>query len=335
MREVHERILGASSARSRHIEVRTGRRVHLIEAGEGPPVLFLHGSSTSSLSHLPLLERVEGLRAIAVDRPGLGLSEPVHVPRERFRDAAIEFVDEVLDELKLETCALAGSSMGGTWALWYALARPERVRRLALLTAVPLLPGTRLPAPVRVMAAPVVGDLLARVVKPNAKMVVRFMSLMGEKDTIVRYPDLIESLVAAGGDPIAAAANLAELRAIISPFGFRRSVRVHPDDLGRLTVPTLLIWGDHDPVGAVKVAQATARLIPKAQLEVLPAGHVTWLGYPDRVSELLSGVRPLRKRWMSFASRRTCSTNSRMAKSAELGKEPRDRKARLIRARGQ
>jgi len=296
---IHDRIVGASSARSRHIEVRSGRRVHVIEAGEGPPVLFLNGTGEPSLSLLtqdaggadrgpPLLERLEGVRAIAVDRPGFGLSEPVRVPRERFRDAAIEFVDEVLDELKLETCSLVGSSMGGTCALWYALARPERVRRLALLGSGPLLPNTRVPAPVRVMVAPMVGNLLARVVKPNAKMVVRMMSSMGEKDTIVRYPDLIEALVALGSDPIASAANLAEFRAISTPFGFRRALRMHPDELRRLTVPTLLVWGDRDPVGDVKVAQATARLIPKAQLEVLRAGHVPWFGNPDRVSELLS-----------------------------------------------
>lgn len=286
---VHERILGASSVRSRNLEVRSGRRVHVIEAGEGPPLLLLHGSSTSSLSLLPLLERLDGVRAIAVDRPGFGLSDAVHVPPERFREAAIEFVDEVLDELMLESSALAGGSMGATWALWYALARSGRVDRLALLTSAPLLPGTRIPAPVRVMAVPVLGHLLARVVKPSPKMVVRLMSSVGEKDTIGRHPDLIESMVAAGNDPIASAADLAEFRAIISPLGFRRSLRVQPDELRRLTMPTLLIWGDHDPVGPVKVAQATARLISSAQLEVLPAGHVPWLGNPERVSELLSG----------------------------------------------
>jgi pimeloyl-ACP methyl ester carboxylesterase len=285
--EIHERMLAASPAHSRHIQVRSDRRVHLIEAGQGPPVLVLHGGGTSSLSLLPLLERLEGVRAIAVDRPGFGLSDPVHVPRKRYRDAAIEFLDEVLDELELETAALAGSSGGGTWALWYARVRPQRVRRLVLLGAAPLLPGTRLTAPLRVMAAPVVGDLLARV-KPSPRMVVRFMSSVGEKDTIVRYPELIEALVAGGNDPIASAVSRAEYRALISPFGYRRSVRVHPDELRRLTVPTLLLWGDHDPFGAVEVAQAMARLIPTAQLEVLPAGHAPWLGHPNRASELVS-----------------------------------------------
>jgi pimeloyl-ACP methyl ester carboxylesterase len=287
--EVHERILRGSPARSRHIEVRSGRRVHVIEAGEGPPVLFLHASTTSSLSLLPLFEHLEGVRAIAADRPGFGLSEPVHVPRKRFRGAAVEFIDEVVDELGLEKPTLAGQSMGGTWALWYALARPQRVGRLVLVGSAPLLPGTRVPVPLRVTAAPVVGDLLTRLVKPNPKRLVQLMSSVGEKDTIVRYPQLIESLVAAGDDPVATAANLAELRAAISSLGFRPSMRLHREELRRLTVPTLVIWGDHDPVGAVEVGQAAAKVMPDARLKVLPAGHVPYLGNPDRVSELLSG----------------------------------------------
>jgi pimeloyl-ACP methyl ester carboxylesterase len=276
------------SGRGRHIQVRSGRRIHVIEAGEGPPVVLLHGSSTSSLSLLPVLERLDGVRAIAVDRPGFGESEPAHVPRERFRDAAVQFVDEILDALELKKSALAGDSMGGTWGLWYALARPTRVQRLVLLGSAPLLPGTRPPVTLRVTAAPLVGDVLPRVVKPNRKLLVRFMASMGEEDTIIRYPELIESLLAAARDPIASAANLAELRAVISPFGFRPSARLGPDALRRLDVPTLLIWGDHDPVGTVEVARAIARLVPQAQLETLPAGHVPYLAHPERVSELLS-----------------------------------------------
>jgi pimeloyl-ACP methyl ester carboxylesterase len=274
--------------RSRHIQLRSGRRIHVIEAGEGPPVVLLHGSNTSSLSLLPVLERLDGVRAIAVDRPGFGQSEPVAVPRERFQDAAVQFIDEILDALALKTCALAGNSMGGTWGLWYALARPARVQRLVLLGSAPLLPGTRPPLPLRVTVAPLVGDLIPRVVKPNRKLLVRLLASMGEEDTIIRYPELIESLVAAARDPIASATNLAELRAVISPFGFRRSLRIDPDALRQLSVPTLLIWGDHDPVGTVEAAHAIAQMMPRAQLETLPAGHVPYLGHPERASELLA-----------------------------------------------
>jgi len=50
----------------------------------------------------------------------------------------------------------------------------------------------------------------------------------------------------------------------------------------------LLIWGDCDPTGTVEVAQHITRLIPNARLELLPAGHVPWLGHPERVGKLLS-----------------------------------------------
>ncbi|MGH2782679.1 MAG: alpha/beta fold hydrolase [Thermoleophilaceae bacterium] len=107
------------------------------------------------------------------------------------------------------------------------------------------------------------------------------------REAAARHPDLIDAIVAAGHDPIASATDRAELRAILTPFGFRRSFRVQPGELQQLTVPTLLIWGDNDPVGTVDVGQAVASLIPHAQLQVVPAGHAVWLGDPKRISELL------------------------------------------------
>ena len=273
---------------TRDIQLRSGRRVHLVEAGAGAPVLFLHGSNTSSRSLFPLLEHLRDVHAIAVDRPGFGLSDAAPVPRERFRAAAVEFVDEIAGALELDRPTLAGNSMGGTWALWYALAHPERVGRLVLLGSAPLLPATRAPAPLRVLSAPIVGALLARVMKPDARMVVRLMGSMGEADTIVRYPDLIEALVAAGRDPVATAVNRAEIRAVLTPFGFRRSMLLSPDELRQVLVPTLLIWGDADPVGDVAAARTAAALIPDARLELLPAGHVPYLGHPERAGELVT-----------------------------------------------
>ena len=181
---------------------------------------------------------------------------------------------------------LVGASGGGSWAIWCALDRPERVRGLVMLGSVPLLPGARIPIGIRLMATPVLGDVLSRSVRPGRRMLLRLMSSMGEGDTILRHPDLLDSLIDAARDPVATAANVAEFQALLSPFGTRSATRIGPDDLRRMAVPTLMIWGDQDPVVSAEDAHAAAELIPDARLEVLPAGHVPQLGSPDRVAEL-------------------------------------------------
>lgn len=287
LRERYDRMVSTAGARGRFIRRTHGGAVHVIEAGEGPPVVHLHGNNTSSLSHLMLLGHFTGVRSLLVDRPGFGLSDAGLFPRRTFRDCSVRFVTEVLDALGLESAVLAGASGGGTWATWCALDRPERVRGLVMLGSVPLLPGARIPAGLRLMATPVLGDLLSRTVRPGRRMLLRLLSSLGEGDTVLRHPDLFDSLLDAARDPVATAANVAEFKALLSPLGARSATRIRPDDLRRLTVPTLMIWGDHDPVVPVVDAQTAAELIPDASLEVLPAGHVPQLGNPDRVAHLI------------------------------------------------
>jgi pimeloyl-ACP methyl ester carboxylesterase len=59
---------------------------------------------------------------------------------------------------------------------------------------------------------------------------------------------------------------------------------VRPDELRQLHVPTLVIWGERDPVGSIPVARAVTELIPRARLAVLPTGHGPWLGQPTRTA---------------------------------------------------
>jgi len=285
--EWHDRMIGAGMTR-RRFSLPSGTWVHLVEAGAGPPVLHLHGSTTCCLSHVPLLERLDRVRSVVPDRPGLGLTDPVPVARTEFRAAAVRFVDEVLDALDLASAALVGSSMGGTWATWYALTRPDRVDRLVLLGAAPGLPGTRPPWLLRAMTTPVVGDLLSRHVPPRRQDVLRLMTVMGEGATIGRYPDLLDSLVSAGRDRAVSTANLAELRAVLGWGGFRRRASISATELRGLGIPTLAVWGDRAPVGSPSGARPVAEQVPDARLELLPAGHVPWLGHPDRVAGLVS-----------------------------------------------
>jgi len=285
----HANVLAGSPARSRYAEVASGQRLHLIEVGEGEPLVLIHGSGPSALLFLPLMERLVGVRAIAVDRPGFGLSDPdpgssQHVS---FRDAAVRTVDTILDTLGLDATSLLGNSMGGTWAVWYALAHRDRVRKLVLLGTPPLLPGTRVPPPMLAVAGPPSSEP-PQMPLPSAETVVQSLAIFGEADTIVRYPDQIEARVAAGYDQLAANASFSELRATIAPTGWQPTLEMAEEELRELAVPTLLIWGDHDPVGGADVAQLTADTIPAARLEMLAAGHAPWLGHPARTASLVS-----------------------------------------------
>jgi pimeloyl-ACP methyl ester carboxylesterase len=196
--EVYRRMLRAAGAHGRFVPRPSGRLVHVVAAGDGPPVVH-HGTNTSSLSHLMLQGRTPGIRSYLVDRPGCGLSDSDSFRPGQFREYAVGFVGDVLDALGLDATLLVGASGGGIWATWYALAHPERVRGLVMLGSVPSLPGGRVPLPLRVAATPGVGDLMVRAVKPGRRMLLKMMASVGEAETIVRHPDLLDSLVAGGG----------------------------------------------------------------------------------------------------------------------------------------
>jgi 2-hydroxy-6-oxonona-2,4-dienedioate hydrolase len=289
VRQVYERLLAGSSVRGRPIEVGAGGRAHLLEKGDGPPVVLLHGTGNSAGFLLPLLHELHGVRAIAPDLPGVGLSDPIDLPQDRYRETAVAWLDRLLDSVELDATTLVGHSGGGVWALWYALAHPDRVRRLVLIGP-PALPRTSCPLPMRLVATPGVGALLPRLDPPTPKSVLRLARVMGEQATLARRPDLIDLLVALGRDPVTDRAARAEIRLLVSPFallsrsGFRGRSRVRPDELRQVAVPTLIVWGERDPLGGVPVAQAITDLIPHARLEVLPTGHGPWLGEPARTA---------------------------------------------------
>ena len=292
--QVYERLLAGASVRGRQVEVGAGR-VHLLEKDAGPPVVLLHGTGNSAGFLLPLLDQLHGVRVVAPDLPGVGLSDPVDLPGDRYREAAVAWLDRLLDTLELDTTTLVGHSGGGLWALWYALAHPERVERLVLI-GVPALPGTRCPLPMRLVATPGLGALLSRLAPPSPRSVLRLARAVGEQATLPRHPDLVDLLVALGRDPVTDRAAKAEFRvlvsplALLSPSGFRRRARIRPAELRRLAVPTLVIWGEHDPVGSIRVAQAVTDLIPQARLEPLPTGHGPWLGQPTRTAAAVAEV---------------------------------------------
>jgi pimeloyl-ACP methyl ester carboxylesterase len=288
----HASVLVGSGVTSRYVEALPGELVHVLEHGQGEPALMLHGSGPTALQFLPLITEIRDSRVIAVDRPGFGLSDPHDWPEDR-RQAAVEWIDQLLDALNLDTIDLLGSSAGGTWAIWYAFAHPGRVTNLVLLGAPPTLTVNTPPAPLR-MVASIDPANPPPMPPPSPYTVIQSMAGMGEGDTITKYPAQIEAMVAAAKDPITGRASLDELKVLISADGWQPGVETPIEELGKLKAPTLLIWGDKDPLGDTQAAQQTADAIPQSQLVIVRAGHGPWLGQPKEVAKRITQfIRPL------------------------------------------
>lgn len=289
---VQERMLAAAgrAVRARRISLADGPDLQVLEAGEGAPVILLHGSAGCGLVWLPLIEQMGDHRLVAVDRPGYGLSDPVDYRGGDPRRIAVEVLTGLLDRLGLDQVDVVGNSAGGLWALWLAQDRPERVRRLVLAGAAPMLPGTHAPLMLRLLATPVLGAILSRhVFDASPASVRKTMQRMGEGDTVSRHPGMLEVYVAQGRDPITIRAVRGELRSLAGGLkGPAPELRVTDQDLRRLAHPVLLVWGRRDPIGEVKVAERAARLLPDARLELVDGGHLPWWGEPAYTAQLLT-----------------------------------------------
>ena len=99
--------------------------VRVLEAGEGEPLVLIHGSAMSAPTWAPLIARLEGRRVIAVDLPGFGLSDAFDYRGRTLREHAVAQLSSLLDALELEEAELAGNSLGAMWAL-SASRRPRR-----------------------------------------------------------------------------------------------------------------------------------------------------------------------------------------------------------------
>lgn len=111
-------------------------KLHFHEAGEGHPLVLLHGSGpgvsgwSNFSKNLPVFAR--NFRTIVVDMPGFGASPDIEYDRP-YPELAAESMVTLLDDLGIEKAHVLGNSMGGWVALETAAIAPERVERLVLM----------------------------------------------------------------------------------------------------------------------------------------------------------------------------------------------------------
>jgi 4,5:9,10-diseco-3-hydroxy-5,9,17-trioxoandrosta-1(10),2-diene-4-oate hydrolase len=120
----------------RFVTLPDGLRLHYLEAGEGEPVVFIHGSGPGASGHSNFKENYPvfakfGYRAIVPDLPGYGRSDK---PDTQYTlDFFVNALTGLLDALDIQSCVLVGNSLGGAIAIKMALDLPKRVSRLVLM----------------------------------------------------------------------------------------------------------------------------------------------------------------------------------------------------------
>ncbi len=267
-----------------------GVTTQVLAAGAGPPVVLLHGDGDNPSVWqwvIPTLARDH--RVFALSLPGHADSDKPRIDytREYMRD----FVRETLNALGLEHPVLFGNSIGGQTCLWLALAEPERFPAVILLDSSGL--GWEVNPILALESLPFAGEFAIAAARSPFGGAMRAASRVTQ---LFWRPDRAAATWLAEAArqaqvPAFLEASIAAKRAVISAWGQRQ---VLLDQLHRLTMPVLVVWGANDRVLPVTQAQAAVRRLAHGQLVVIPdCGHV---GHVERPEEVLEVVLPFLSR---------------------------------------
>ncbi|MEO6952269.1 MAG: alpha/beta hydrolase [Polyangia bacterium] len=271
-----DKMIGLYEVRARHALRRAGfsersipTRIGALTALDGhgggkTPLMLVHGFSAEAVHYAKLIEllRPHVGRIIVPELPAHGTSAapPVGTTGAELRAGIIEFFDRLVDE----PTVIFGNSMGGLAAIYYALARPEKVKGLML--ASPAGAG---------MTEPELAQLLKQFqLKSYADALAFVDRLLVDKSRLRR-------LLAWG---VSRKFAIPELQALLMTIGPQDLLK--PSELEHLTVPTLLWWGKDDRILPRESFDFFAKHLPDTAIIEEPPrmSHSPYLEDPDGVA---------------------------------------------------
>jgi pimeloyl-ACP methyl ester carboxylesterase len=226
--------------------------VRVLDAGDGPPLVLVHGSGMSASTWAPLMPYLGAYRLIAFDLPGFGLSDTFDYGTRPLRANAVAQLSSLLDALGLERAPIVGTSLGGMGAFCLARDAPHRVIALASL-GVPAvaLAGMHGDPFFTALSTPGLGQLVARIRSPNVATTRRSLSrgVIGPR-AAERAPDGFFEVVHKGMRRVGfRTAMLSHMRLAMRLGRPRPENFLSEAELRQIAVPVLMIWGDEDPYG--------------------------------------------------------------------------------------
>ncbi len=269
-------------------------KISTLSAGEGAPVICLHGLGATKASFLPTVAALaDRHRVIAMDLPGFGDSDK---PLGGAYDAPYfaRAVEALLDALEIERAHLVGNSMGGRVAIEMGMLRPERTGRIALL-------------------APALAWLRSRRWRWLLQAPLPMLGLLQPAPRAITEP-IVRNLVPGGRDGWSAAGVDEFLRSFLTPRGrvafYEAARNIYLDEphgeqgfwtrLAQMSPRTLFVWGREDQLVPIAFRKHVERALPVARHLELDCGHVPQLEAPEQthaaIGEFFAERRRLRGR---------------------------------------
>ncbi len=245
-------------------------------AATDPPTIYLHGVPTSSDDWVPFLERTGG---IAPDLIGFGRSgKGGHL--DYSPEGLARFVERFLEAVGIERFTLVGHDWGAAVGLLLAEQDPERIERMVLIDAIPLLDGFRWHRLARLARRPLVAELAIGSV--TRSILARWLRSGSARPDA--WPD---AAVAAVWDRFDQGTQRALLR-LYRSAGEARLAELGAS-LPELDIPSLIVWGERDPWLAPELAARYAGRLPSAAVDLVAgAGHWPWLDDPEVIGTVTS-----------------------------------------------
>lgn len=263
-----------------------GHQVDCRVGGHGPVLLLVHGMAGRSATWKPVMDLLaDRFTVVAPDLPGHGRTDK---PRGDYSlGAYASFLRDLLLELGHDRATVVGQSLGGGITMQFAYQHPEFCERLVLVGSGGL--GTEVSPLLRALTAPGVEYVLPVAFLPAIRDGIGKVGGLFAKVGLRPAPQTVQMWNAYDslGDGETRTAFLHTLRSVVDLQGQRVSA------LDKLylaaTMPTLIVWGDQDPIIPVQHALDAHEAIPGSRLELFAgAGHFPHAEEPLRFARLLA-----------------------------------------------
>jgi pimeloyl-ACP methyl ester carboxylesterase len=223
----------------------------VLEGGDGPPVVLLHGPMGNATHWMEIIPRLAEIhRVIVPDLPGHGASDVTGEDRLD-TDRVMAWLDGLIEQTCKTPPSLVGQLLGGSIAARYASEHGDRLRHLVLVDTFGLRPFQPTPEFGRALA-----NFLAQPTEHSHTELWQHCAF--DLDTLRRrVAGRWQPFEAYNLDRARTASVQAALAALMECFG---APAIPDSDLARIAVPTTLIWGRHDRATPLAVAKdASAR----------------------------------------------------------------------------